>query len=191
MKDPKLATRLDLSDTLNYDNGKLKDATTPTAKDGTLINSWLLSDIRTVFTRAVKIAGTVFSGNFDTDNSSQLFDALKKAINEDSGWVEVTEFETGNTTGDDAANGKLRVRKINNIVYITGSYNETGTNGFTLPVGFRPDVSVGYRTITVLRSGDYTIHPKTIDASGNVYELGGTTAALYYFNAFFPIDPTI
>ena len=85
MKDPKLATRLDLSDTLNYDNGKLKDATTPTAKDGTLINSWLLSDIRTVFTRAVKIAGTVFSGNFDTDNSSQLFDALKKT----HAWIDI------------------------------------------------------------------------------------------------------
>ena len=81
------ATNLDLTDPTNYQNGQLKDATTTTAKDGTRINKTLLADIRTVFTRALKLSGIVPNGNFDTDNSSQLFDALKKSISTDGSWV--------------------------------------------------------------------------------------------------------
>ena len=118
MKNPLSAEGLDTTtDVTNYNYGQLKDATDDTSQDGTVIDKNLLADIRTVFMRAVRLTGIPINNIFDTENSSQLFDALKKAINEDSGWVEVTEFETGNTTGDDASNGKLRVRKINNIVY--------------------------------------------------------------------------
>lgn len=198
MKDPKLATRLDLSDTLNYDNGKLKDATTPTAKDGTLINSWLLSDIRTVFTRAVKIAGTVFSGNFDTDNSSQLFDALKKALPNDSGWIEITSFNTGCTQGSDedavTGYGKLRVRRVNEIVYITGGFYCNGIGGgFTLPASilFNPNSKVRMQLITSNLNNTTTSYPFTIDVNGAVEISGGFNAGNYYFNTSFPIDPTI
>ena len=186
------ATNLDLTDPANHPNGQLKDATTTTAKDGTRINKTLLADIRTVFTRALKLTGIVPDGNFDTDNSSQLFDVMKKAITEDSGWVEVTDFESGNTTGNDNSFGKLRVRRLNNIVHVTGSYNQNGPgNGFTLPEAFWPDNAVGYRYISGNRSLSIQNWSFEISSIGGCFVPGGLDSGIYYFNASFPIDPTV
>ena len=181
MKDPKLATRLDLSDTLNYDNGKLKDATTPTAKDGTLINSWLLSDIRTVFTRAVKIAGTVFSGNFDTDNSSQLFDALKVAITGQSDWEEITSFDGNSTQNPNPSEDDLMIRLNGGYVEIFGVYYQGTTgNGFNGPAKYVP-AKTKYRMIRAdIGTGEISM---SIDGgNAKVYLNGGISSQSVYVN---------
>lgn len=199
MKDPLSAEGLDTTtDVTNYNYGQLKDATDDTSQDGTVIDKNLLADIRTVFMRAVRLTGISINNIFDTENSSQLFDALKKALPNDSGWIEVTSFNPGCTQGSDldavTGYGKLRVRRVNEIVYITGGFYCNGIGGgFTLPesILFNPNSNVRMQLITSNLNNTTTSYPFTIDMDGAVEISGGFTVGNYYFNTSFPIDPTI
>ena len=199
MKNPLSAEGLDTTtDVANYNYGQLKDATDDTSQDGTVIDKVLLADIRTAFMRAVRLTGIPINDQFDTENSSQLFDALKKALPNDSGWIEVTNFNAGCTQGSDLAAdtgfGKLRVRRVNEIVFITGGFYCNGEGGgFTLPASilFNPELNVRKQLITSNLNNTTTVYPFTIDTDGVVVISGGFTAGNYYFNTSFPIDPTI
>lgn len=181
------ATNLDLTDPTNHPNGQLKDATNTTAKDGTRINKTLLADIRTVFTRALKLTGIVPNGNFDTDNESQLFDACFGTAK-----VPITTFYNGVESGDSVGLNALRCWKENGgkTIRIEGWISMEGTQNsqdiFILPAGFAIQndfslMAIGY----TVNQADSRIHFK---ADSQKFFLYGTLSAIAYINWSIPID---
>jgi len=81
---------------------------------------------------------------------------------------------------------------LNGNVYITGGYQQgVGSVGFTLPIGFWPSDNVRARLIMANYQGTSTSIPFDVETDGRVLVYGGLDVGVYYFNTFFPIDPTI
>lgn len=183
-------TRLDLTDPANNPNGTIKDATSSTSNDGTLANKIYEADRYAFFQKCVRESGITPNSQFDNEtNGYQLFEAIQKALLEDSGWVAVTDFGD-NANGSDAIFGEMRVRKLNGFVEVSGSFVQSGTtNGFYLPVGYRPE-GVNEQNIV---GGAIANNPQVfaVDQTGNVYLPGGISPATYVFNSKFPLNPTI
>lgn len=176
-------TDIDKTEPAKYPDGRIKDGIT----DGTKAGEEVVGDFYQVFLKAMRDAGITPNGLPDNEtNGWQMFDAMKIAFAGDSGWVEVTDLADGNTTGDDAGYGKLRCRRLNGMVYITGSYIQgTGNNGFTLPLGYRPIKPLFNKLPSSDGSGFI------VNDIGRVYFAGGISAGTYSFNCSFPIDPTV
>jgi hypothetical protein len=125
----------------DYPYGRIRDKTS--LIPGTPFNEQVYGDIHQFFAKMFAESGLVYNELPDNDYSGfQYFEALKKIIGLDSGWL-----NSGYVAADDIASVSVPVqyRKIGNRVRIKGSVitNATILGGttitlFTLPVGFRP-----------------------------------------------------
>ena len=98
----------------------------------------------------------------------------------DEPWVPVTVFNGDNTDVN------LRVRKLAGMVHIHGAWNDVTGNGFTLPVGYRPDISMTGQFVGTAVTGDFVI-AWTIETSGLVYVGGGPAAGVSSLHVSFPL----
>lgn len=194
MKDPLSAEGLDTTtDVTNYNYGQLKDATDDTSQDGTVIDKNLLADIRTVFMRAVRLTGIHINNIFDTENSSQLFDACFGTEK-----VPITTFYNGVVGGASVPSilkNPVRTWKENGgkILRIEGWFSGGNTGAsdylFELPDGYTSDVIVNIMAMT-----DSEDHIEgSISFAGRIAmtrkKISGTLGDVnHYINASIPIE---
>lgn len=191
MRYPKLVTRLDNSDPLNYPSGRQKDGET----DGTRFNEIFTGDLFANIYAALRYIypnepDKTNVGNGLPDNETNGYE-LKKALayflQDKTDWVEFTDSELDNENvvypGTDYF--PLRYRKINGRVEIYGvMYNESNSNGFTLPSGFIPS----RQTKAIILDGVTPISTDiiTIATSGLVLSQSGNEG-LWKINISFPL----
>lgn len=192
MKNPLSADGLDTAtDVENYHYGQLKDATDDTSQDGTVIDKVLLADIRTAFMRAVRLTGIPINDQFDTENSSQLFDACFGTTK-----VPITTFYNEYYNSDETYVNPLRIwkekggKEVRIEGWIRGGNAGINVPIFLLPEGYRPtklvnSVIVGYGsnqvTVTKLR---YNYENYKVEIESEIGEL----SSLGYINWSIPID---
>ena len=194
MKNPLSAEGLDTTtDVTNYNYGQLKDATDDTSQDGTVIDKNLLADIRTVFMRAVRLTGIPINNIFDTENSSQLFDACFGTTK-----VPITTFHNGVTGGSTGAyRDPVMIWKENGgkTLRIEGWIKQgtTGTNDalFSIPADYNST-----KEHYIAAHGDNIDHPSgTLLYNGilgivtTIAKISGTLNDVnHYINASIPLD---
>ena len=194
MKNPLSAEGLDTTtDVTNYNYGQLKDATDDTSQDGTVIDKNLLADIRTVFMRAVRLTGIPISNIFDTENSSQLFDACFGTTK-----VPITTFYNSVVGGSSAPSilkKPVRTWKENGgkTLRIEGWFSGGNTgaldNLFELPDGYNSAVTVNIMAMTDSEDhieGSISFSAGTVTANKKI---SGTLGDVnHYINASIPIE---
>ena len=194
MKNPLSAEGLDTTtDVTNYNYGQLKDATDDTSQDGTVIDKNLLADIRTVFMRAVRLTGIPINNIFDTENSSQLFDACFGTTK-----VPITTFYNGVVGGASASSilkYPVRTWKENGgkTLRIEGWFSGGNTgaldNLFELPDGYNSAVTVNIMAMTDSEDhieGSISFSAGTVTTNKKI---SGTLGDVnHYINASIPIE---
>lgn len=168
-----------------YIDGKAQNKTLSIS--GTKWNEELMGDFLQTLLKACRDSGlTDASKNNLPDNETngyELFNALKYSFNAGD-WTEVTVFDGDNTQYAGASYNPLHVRKVGDMVEITGAYNNGSTgNGFTLPVGFRPAKSLYIQSIWSGANQDFRIDP-----NGSVFVEGGSIFGTFVFSSSFCIS---